>query len=100
MKLSQVVKQPKHVELQTMAGKTIYLTNIETLTSEEFGSGFKVYFYLEGEPQEPYSSAVFSEHVCRTLANLLEYVTVNNLDLALDPCEIKVEKAGKSYILS
>lgn len=86
-----------HRRFDEMLDQTIYIVKLETMTSDTYGAGFKVYYKdIPGE-KATYDCSVFGKYPVEQLANLYT-MTLDGSRISLDsPVRTVIRAAGKSY---
>ena len=94
---SDFAGEETHKRFDKMIDETIYIVKLETMTSDQYGGGFKVYFKdIPGE-KLTYDCSVFGAYPAQQLANLYQ-ATNNGERISLDsPVRTVIRSAGKSY---
>ena len=94
---SDFAGEETHKRFDQMIDSTIYIVKLDTMTSEQYGAGYKVHFKdIPGE-KVTYDCSVFGEYPCQQLANLYQ-LTNNGERISLDsPVRTVIRAAGKSY---
>jgi len=86
-----------HKRFDKMIDNTIYIVKLQIMASDQYGSGYKVYFKdIPGE-KATYDCSVFGEYPVKQLDQLYQ-MTNSGARISLDsPVRTVIRSAGKSY---
>lgn len=96
-KFGDIVIDDSHVKFQDMDGETVYITKLEILASDDYGSGFKVWFKHSPKDQLTLTAGVFGQYPVAQLEKLYQ-LTHNARTISPDtPVQATIRKAGQTY---
>lgn len=87
----------QHFRFDEMDGHTIYITKIEQLTSEQFGSGFKVWFKDMPNELGVMTASTFGAGPCAQLIPIFQQMQKGGSIPAGTYIKLTIRKAGRSY---
>jgi hypothetical protein len=89
--------QSNHVRFDEMIDQTIYITQLDILASDQYGSGYKVHFKDLPNAAQTMTAGVFGKYPIEQLDNLYKMTHDGKLISPETPVRTKIVQAGKTY---
>jgi len=86
-----------HYRFDQMLDQTIYIVNLERMSSENFGSGFKVFYKDLPNTRDTYDCCVFGAYPVQQLESLYTLSHDAATISYESPVKTTIRAAGKSY---